>query len=702
MWYERKELFMKKKRIINLAVVVCLILSTFSFPALGAEEDSKGLEQAIVVAKNIITVPDNYTEFTNSSNERETSNGKIKVWGLNWKDKDGKSGCVSASVGEDGFLYEYNKYYYDEETTSGLAQVTKDKAQVLAEEFLKKAIPNYSGQMKKVDNNSDMYSNQEYNFTYQRFLNEVPVDFINVSIGVNKYTGEITYFNGGNPETKGIEYPALDGIVESSVAEKAYIEKLGVNLKYYSYYDYNKKKMNIFAGYSIDENKDNAIDAKTGQAVSIYQESRLNNIKDAVSGGNADKSIAAMNEKLTKEESDEVNNVADLITKEKAESILRDTFDIITSNMKVTDTSLNKRNIDNEYIWSISFDGAYGEVDAKSGEIISMHCYTGDETKTINISKTEGQNIAESFLKKIDSNKFLQTKYKDIKRPIFKISVVEGENVSSFNFMRQVNGIEFSSNSLQVEVDNTNGKIIGYSNNWYDNISFPDITQAMSKDAAFEKIKQLSDFTLQYAKLDKNKVGLVYNFKDINEDYIIDPINGVRLDFSGEIYKENKIPEYTDINGHWCEKTVKELLDNGYYIDGDKFNPNMNITQINFFKYLYSPEKNNYKSDDEFYDMLIEKGVIKKEEKNPNSLVSNGDAAKFVIRYLGCEKIAGHPEIFNNPFNDNVEEKYRGYAAMCYALNIIKGVDGNFNSSNNINNAEAAAIIYNLLNVEKQ
>ncbi|MDR3596953.1 PepSY1/2 domain-containing protein [Clostridium sp.] len=693
---------MKKKRIINLAVVVCLILSTFSFPAFGAEEDSKGLEQAIVVAKNIITVPDNYTEFTNSSNERETSNGKVKVWGLNWKEKDEKSGCVSASVGEDGFLYEYNKYYYDEETTSGLAQVTKDKAQVLAEEFLKKAIPNYSGQMKKVDNNSDMYSNQEYNFTYQRFLNEVPVDFINVSIGVNKYTGEITYFNGGNPETKGIEYPALDGIVESSVAEKAYIEKLGVNLKYYSYYDYNKKKMNIFAGYSIDENKYNAIDAKTEQVTSLYHEDSIYNNKDYTVGGKNNVAIATTSDELTKEETDEVNNVANLITKEKAENILRDTFDIITSDMKIKDVSLNKRDIDDKYVWNLSFDNVYGKVDAKSGEIISMHYYRNDNVNNNSISKIEGQNIAESFLKKNAPNKFLQTKYKEIKRPELKINTDKEENTSVFNFVRQANGMEFSSNLLQVEVDNTNGKIIGYSNNWYDNISFPDITQAMSKDAAFEKIKQLSDFTLQYAKLDKNKVGLVYNFKDINEDYIIDPINGVRLDFSGEIYKENKIPEYTDINGHWCEKTVKELLDNGYYIDGDKFNPNMNITQINFFKYLYSPEKNNYKSDDEFYDMLIEKGVIKKEEKNPNSLVSNGDAAKFVIRYLGCEKIAGHPEIFNNPFNDNMEEKYRGYAAMCYALNIIKGVDGNFNSSNNINNAEAAAIIYNLLNVEKQ
>lgn len=694
--WKRKELFMKKKRIINLSLIVCLIASTISLPAFGAEEDGKGLEKAIIAAKNIITVPDDYSNFTSSSTERDTSNGKIKIWRLDWQQKDEGNGSVSASIGEDGFLYEYNKYS-GEDTSNSLAKVTKDEAQVVAEEFLKKAIPDYYGQLKRIDSNSSIYSNRDYDFIYQRFINEVPVNFSNINIGVNKYTGEVNYYNGENLGTKGIQYPSTDGVMEKATAQKAYIEKIGMDLKYYSYYDYSKKKMKIFAGYSIGENGDDAIDAKTGQTVSIYQESQLYNIKNSVGGANADKSIAVMNEKLTKEETDEVNNIADLITKEKAESILRETFDVITSNMKVQDTAINKRTIDNKYIWSISFDDAYGEVDAKSGEIISMHCYNRDSTKNINISKNEGQNIAEGFLKKIASNKFSQTKYKDVKRPIFKIGVVQSENTTSFNFMRQVNGIEFSSNSLQVEVDNTNGKVVGYNNNWYDDISFPDVTQAMSKDVAFEKINQLSKFTLQYVKLDKDKIGLVYNFKDINEDYIIDPISGVRLDFSGEVYKTNKIPEYTDISGHWCEKTVKELLDNGYYIDGDKFNPDMSITQDNFFKYLYSTVKNNYNTNDEFYDMLIQSGIIKKEEKAPDSLVTNADAAKFVVRYLGYEKIAVHSEIFNNVFNDTIEEKNKGYAAICYSLNIIKGSNGNFDESHNISNAEAATIIYNLI-----
>jgi len=688
---------MKKKRIFSGILTICLLLSTMYIPAFAAEEDSKGLEQAIIGAKKIITVPDNYTDFTHNSSERETGNGKVRIWRLNWGEKEGNNGFISASIGEDGYLYEYNKYNGDK-GFSGLAQVSKDEAQVSAEEFLEKATPEYAKQMKKIDENYNISSNEEYNFTYQKFVNEIPVNFITVNVGVNKYNGEVTSFYGGNPEIKGLEYPTKEGIIESSAAEKAYIEKIGVDLKYYSYYDYNQKKMNIFAGYSIDNNKNNAIDAKTGQVLSISKEDQIYDYQKDYEGGYVlDNGLVKTNQQLTKEETDAVKNMANLITKEKAESILKETSDIITSDMKVRDSSLNKNYINERYVWNIAFENAYGEVDAESGEVLSVRSYNYNNTGDKNISKPEAKNIAEDFLKRIAPNKFAQTKYEEAENKFLKIDVVEEGNIFNFNFIRQVNGIAFSSNSLNVEVDKTKGKIVGYSNDWYDNVTFPNVSQVIGKEASFNKIKELAGFGLQYNIISKDKVGLVYNLKNMSKAYIIDPVSGIRLDFTGQVYKENKLPEYTDISGHWSEKAVKELLENGYYIDGEKFNPNMNITQINFFKYIYSPIKNNY-TDDQLYDMLIQSGVIKKEEKAPNSFVSNQDAAKFIIRYLGHDKIATHTEIFINPFKDSIEEQYKGYAAMCYALNIIKGDrNGNFNGTRNISNAEAATIIYNLI-----
>lgn len=48
---------MKKKGIISGILTLCLILSTISIPTFAADEDSKNLEQAIISAKKIITVP---------------------------------------------------------------------------------------------------------------------------------------------------------------------------------------------------------------------------------------------------------------------------------------------------------------------------------------------------------------------------------------------------------------------------------------------------------------------------------------------------------------------------------------------------------------------------------------------------------------------------------------------------------------------
>lgn len=694
---------MKRKGILSGILTICLMLSSISIPVFGAEEDSKGLEQAIITAKNIITVPDDYSEFTHNLSEQDTVNGKVRVWMLNWSEKEGKNGYISASVGEDGFLYNYNKSVSDE-NSNGLAKVTKDEAKIEAEKFLDKVITSSSEQMKAINNNNTDYSGDEYNFSYQEFVNEVPVNFVTVNVGVNKYSGEVTSFSGENPEIKGMEYPSLDGALSQDEAEKAYMDKLGVSLKYYSYYDDKQKKMNIFAGYSIDSNENKAIDAKTGQVIVPFKDSPIYVDKaDGVAADASQNSLFKGEQALTQEEIDAINNVSNLITKEKAESILREASDMITADMKVTDSSLNKNYINDGYTWRISFDKAYGEVDAKSGEVISLHLYNNNNTANQSISETYGKNIAENFLQKITPDKYAQTKYEDSKDPIIlKIGTIQPEgDIFSFKYVRQVNGIEFQDNSLRVDVNKTNGKVVGYDNNWDDNLSFPDVSQAISKEAAFNKMKDLAGFGLEYTKVDKDKIGLVYNFNN-NDNYIVDPISGIRLDFTGQAYKENKLPEYTDIKGQWCEKAVEALLDNGYYIDGDKFNANMGITQINFFKYMYSPVKDNYNSDDEFYDMLIKNGVIKKEEKAPNSLVSNQEAAKFVIRYLGYDNVAVHPEIFNNPFKDNIDEKYKGYAAMSYALNIIKGTNGNFNGTHDINNGEAAVIVYNLINVGKK
>lgn len=253
------------------------------------------------------------------------------------------------------------------------------------------------------------------------------------------------------------------------------------------------------------------------------------------------------------------------------------------------------------------------------------------------------------------------------------------------------------SNRLTVSIDKLTGSIVSYNDIWYDNVNLPDVSQAITKDDAFNIFNEAGSFGLHYVLNENNEAELVYIFSKADRGYFIDALSGKKIDRWGNEYKSSDIPQYGDIQGHWCEKTVKELLDNGYYIPGDKFNPDNNITQINFLKYMLSPEIRNY-SEDEMYNMLIDRGIIKKEEHNALGAVTNKEAAKFITRYLGYEKLAQNSKIFNSVFNDAIDDEYLGYADICYGLGIIKGDSkGCFNENIFVSNAKAASYIYNIV-----
>lgn len=672
---------MKLKKFTSFILTLTLIFSMSFTKVFATENDSKNLEQAIEKAKSIVNIPESYTTFSHSIIHDDTT---TKLLELNWAEKGGKQGNISVSIDTNGNLYNYYKSC-NEDALTGISQITKGQAQHSAEEFLSKALPSYANSMKKVNTHDNDTSNNNYSFTYKQFVNDLPTDFIVVNINVNKYTNEVILFNFSKPDKSNFEYPSVDNIINYEQAKKDYIEKIGLNLKYHSYYDYKQNKLNIFPAYSIDNINNLAINANSGDIIyknninPLYREGKTNNINETL-------------DTLTKEENDAIKDISGIITKEEAENILKKYL----PNINLTNSYLNKNNISNQYVWQMMSDNAYGEIDAKSGELLAFNSYSNDNLQNKNLSKDEAKNIAEKFLKEVATNKFSETKY-DTTTDLMLDNTSNDIKQYSFDFIRQVNGIAFVDNFLRVVIDKDTGNIIQYNNVWYDNVTFPDINNAINKEAAFDKINANQNFGLKYIINNKNEIYLAYDFIDLSGFYLIDPINGNRLDFNGDIYKDFKIPQYTDINRHWCEKTIKHLLDNGYYLKGEKFNPDNNITQINFLRYLYSPTQNFY-NDDEFYDMLINTNILKEEEKSPNSLLTNEEIAKLIVRYLKYEKIALHSKVFVNPFKDEIDENFKGYAAICFALNIMNGDnEGKFNPKNNVTNAEAAQIIYNLL-----
>ncbi|MDR5587866.1 YcdB/YcdC domain-containing protein [Clostridium aquiflavi] len=674
---------MKKNYFFSILLLFCLLFS-LQYPAFADENYSKSLENAITKTKNIITIPDTYTDFTHSSREQKTILGQVNLFELNWSEVQGKYGNISISIDENGNIYDFYKYS-NENTSKLLASVTKNESRQACEDFIKKALVNHYSSLKEINVYNDP-TDSAYTFKYKCYFNNIPLNFLYVNISVDKHTGEIITFNTNNLNTNSLSYPPNDNIIEKFKAKQSYIDKIGLKLNYYSYYDYKNDKLNIFPAYCINSTPDVAIDAHSGEKISINND----NIYLGKNGyENTNESLDSF-KNLTKEEDDAIKNVSGLISKDTATDIIKKYSDLDSFESKISNSHINKDLISNNYIWTINFENASAEIDAKSSELLSFYHYSNIDDKNNMIPIDDAKNIADNFLNEVSPNKFKETKLE-----VLDTNINENDNFYNFKFIRQVNGINFINNYLMVSINKSSGKVCEYTRQWYDDVNFPDIDSALTSESIFDKIGD--KFGLEYTMSNDKNISLIYNFIDLGENYLVNPFNGTRIKFNGEEYTENTLPKYSDINGHWCEKTVKELLENGYYLKGDKFNPDNNITQINFLRYLYS-QIGDFNDDDKFYDMLIEKGILKIEEKSPNLLLTNKDISKLIVRYLGYDKIARNFYIFNNPFNDSIEDNVKGYAAICHSLGIITGDENNnFNPNNNVTNAEAAKIIYNLL-----
>ena len=685
------------KKILSILVAISLVL-TSAIPAFAGETDSKGLEQAIAQVKNVVTIPSEYKDFQYNSSQYEENGKQVSVWYLNWNKSD-YSASISASVENGGYLINFNTY--SDQQKEGLGKVTREAGQKTADAFLAKVRPDIAADLRLMDN-TDYSSTDRHYFKYKLYKNDAMVNFVEFGVEVDKYTGQVIGFNCQGSGEDFSKLPSTDGVIGLEAAQKAYLDKINVSLSYYSNFDYNKKTLTIFPAYSGTNTGGKVIDAKTGEAVSLFNDYTYYN--DMGGGGGMAKTAdsAAAENALTKEELAAVESVSSLISKEKAESILRNTAPGITSSMKILSSSLSKNYIEpDKYLWEIGFDGAYGVVNAKTGEVTSFYIYNVDSSKSkVGITEDKAREKAEAFMKKLAPEKFEQSRfYESPENQLYKPAVSDVSDYS-FNYYRQVNGIDFVGNGFTVIVNKTSGLITHYDCNWYDNVTFPSIDNVISEEKAFNSINTTGKMGLMYKKVNDGEVALVYDFTYSVGNFLIDPVSGSKLGWDGKPYKDTSMPEYTDIKGHWAEATINKLLDNGYYLEGEKFNPGQKITQMKFLRYLYSPIQAYY-TDEDFYKMLVNDKIIKDNEKAPTLTLTRQDAARFTVRFLGQGKAAEHPEIFVSPFKDNVSDSYKGYAAICYGLKVMQGDNkGRFNGINQVTNAEAATIIYNALQVK--
>jgi hypothetical protein len=704
------------KRIIGIltAAALTLSLAPVTAPVFAAETD--GLEAAILAAKRLIDVPAemdefNYAHYTSGIEDADGS--PYVTYSLNWS---GDYGAVSAEVA-DGKLLSFYRYDMGQEQIKDSAAVSRDDARKTAESFLAAADKELAAKMELVKT-TNVVNARAYGFSFVMKENGIPADFVTAQIDVDKYTGELAnyYWNGIFEKP---DLPDGKSSISKEEAAEAFLAADGVRPEYRAWYDRENKKRFVMPVYAL-KSRYLAIDAATGESITtgadfpVFVGMRTANAEDA----KADDEGAPQ---LTEAEIAALDTLGGLLTADEARAALIRLFPD-ARNGNVSSESIRRDPFDEtRYTWSFRFEKelAAGEVgvrtyadasvDAKTGEVLTWHySENAPNAGSPRVSYDSALKTASDFVEKnTRAGRTLRLSEEDEERIDYYRTTEDEIYNYSFGFDRYENDVIFRDNGVNIVVDARTGKIMNYNCNWFENIDIPPAGErgwANERDTAFNLYDFNSEFGLKYTKVYPSDGGkaftvLVWHWTaPEGYNYIIDGESFERLGNDGKRYVNVSEMSYDDITGHWVEAVVNELLENGYYINGDSFVPGERITQEVFLHYLYSPEQSYYGSRDEFYRMLANNGVVKPEERAPDAEISRYDAAKFVIRHIGQQRVAEHPEVFTNVFNDNVAEEYRGYVAVAKALSIIGGDStGNFNGGRILTRAEAAVVILNAL-----
>jgi len=710
-----------------------VLIFTLALPIQGfAAEMSEGLENAIKIARSKFSIPDDY-KFSSSI----STSGSKKVYYLNYTSKDTANPTyINVAVDENGMILNYNKYTpYDYIQTKKLPRLSRQDAKTKAEEHINKIAPGLTKELQYQEAAQESTLNSSYFFNYYRVVNGIPFYNDSVYVTVNRDTGELQDYSRNWTDKAG--FPSASGYISLKEAQEAYAKNLGLRLVYRS--SMKDEVMTVFPAYvPVYSNSGYAVDALTGERVRLsgnYYYGGAGDISLTFNQEKASIQMAAGGIRLNPEEQEAVQNAAKLISQEEAEKVARAAkFLGITDGHKLQSYYLGSNWSDkNEYTWSLYFNKPADEnnyyedyisvsINAKNSVITSF--YRGapnNEGARPKNDKVKAKSEIDAFLKEHYAQYLKELEYDEL---------ATGENVIyttdklpnnyNFTFTRIANGVPFPDNGVYINYDNLSGTITSFNLNWY-TTEFPAVDKVIGLEAAykslFERVGLALEYRLQYpegseriydpASIENASILLTYALNQ-NKPLYIDANSGLLQNYDGTEYKEPEKVEYTDIKGHFAEKQIMVLADNGIYLKGKEFKPNAAITQLEFMA-LLSKTLNYYgpvistssigKEADDLYVFLRREGIVKEDEWKPTQYVTREEAVKYIIRALKYDKVADISGIFNIKFADKaaISADLTGYVAIAAGLGIVNGDGVRFNPKKNVTRGESAVMIYNYL-----
>ncbi|MDF2985329.1 MAG: hypothetical protein K0R50_839 [Eubacterium sp.] len=709
------------KKIISMLLVVTLLI-TFMTPVMASSSTStdKGLENAIKAVKEKIEIPADCNKFTYNIYNQD---GTV-IWNLGWSNEEAQK-YINVTIDENNFISSYSSYQYSSYYDKKIPKFSKEQGKETAEKFINKLNPKLLSEFKLVENNPNS-QDREYNFNYVRQVNGISYNGNAISINVNNFTGQVTNYNCGY--NKNVVFEDASKIISLEQAKKAFAEKLGLKLVYnvksekdkvVSYLAYIPKDANKY----IDAITGNVEKTPTGFGIN-YTGSMMEKMSMATAADGA--SVV-----LTPDELDAVKGMSGLLTKEVLDTKLRAISQFkLDSEFTLASSELRKdwRNKDS-LIWSLRYTKVTNKdtnqtrevsisVDAKSGDIIDFWTYFySPEGAKPQKSKEEAKKISDEMLKDLFPSSYSKVKYDDT----YYTYDEESQNQFAFRYVRVENGLEVPGDYITISYDNLSGNVTSVYTNWTKELKFDDPKKAISVDKAteilFDKIGYGIEYINDYVANNKIavptpaenvKVNAVLGyFVNNNKPCIISADTGEVLNYSGVVFKEDNVADYTDIKGLAAENQVKILTQLSIRYFENELKANEELLQKDYFillsklndLYYFDASIDKETAVEKMYTNLISSGIITKAEKAPTAALTREAAAKYFVKFLRLSQVAEIKGIYKSDYKDadKISPDLLGYVCIATGFKAISDSKENFNPKSKISRLDGLLTIYNYL-----
>jgi len=678
------------KRAISF-ILCAVLMSALVIPALAAEGDE--LAGLILSAKKALLIPEEYTEFESSKEENLGQTIYSFMWSSPEEEK--RIYCEILSTGEI-VSYESSQDGYDSDFVA--AAFDREKYAALASEWIKKVNPKYAKELGDGTVNINS-SSRIVRVSFPRVLSEIPVYGNEISLSLDKSTGEIIRMYANFDIAEKIEKE--DGTIDEETAKAKLSELFAPTLKYKKLYGENRAVL-VYEPKS----RGDMISARDGERFTVtYLDNDEPLAKDEAT---SDSLAGGSNSALNRAEISAVEEIEKLLSKQEIEALIRKLVGSAVARYDIQSVYYTKTEKANGEKFYTAFailkgDGnTYGEVvfNAETGELLSLYSYDG----TLNSVK---QKTDEETLRKTAERFVGNFAPEEAKRA----EIGENFSIGRYVFTERVNGIEYDANRISVYVNEKNGKVMSFSKNWEEGTEFDAAENLISAEDAFSSFVSeggcekyyIADGIRGYRNRTVSELRLIWKLSDETPAYV-DAKTGKPLGW--DLKTEEKEEEYKpqeDLKGHFAESAVRKLANNGIILTKkEKFAPNEAISRREMVYLLFMFERGYYTEPteevlDEFMTEAKRREIISDASTPSTSLACREEAASVIANLFGYKRAASIAGIYKTGFSDEAEitKEYLGGVAIAKGLGIINGSGGRFSPRRAVTRGEFAVMLAN-------